>query len=360
MKLARKLIIMTIAIGFIVFLCQGKVDAATVNVRASKNQVTVEDTVSVTVSISEKVAGGQFKLNYDSNKFKFVSKSSGSFNESTKIWADADLTGASSISSVVFTFKATAVGSGNFSLSGVVFPVQTTVGSSASVTVIAKQQQKPAETSNQSNSSNKQTPSKNTNKNNSSQNTTKKEETVEQVDKSDLESLKKQLEGKVQSDYTEESWKALQDIISRAENATTNSDYNQAKSEFSVDKLAPAEFEKNELYNLLLEIVSKKSENYTEESWNELQNIIMQARDAKLKSEYEQVKDKLNINVLKEKLEKKSVIEGNKIILILLVILIALLLAIVITLAIKYKKAKDEYVEEIKKRTKYRAKKLKN
>ena len=108
------------------------------------------------------------------------------------------------------------------------------------------------------------------------------------------------LSGKNKSDYTEESWNALQQVITEAEKITKKEDYEAIKPKLTSESLVPINFEKSELIDLLAELVGKTEENYTEESWEELQSAIETARNTDLKSEYDQVKNKLTLETLKE------------------------------------------------------------
>ena len=65
------LIMMLLMIGIFI----GRVNAASASISVSARKVTVGQNVSVTVSFSEKVSAAQFKLSYDSSKFKFISSS---------------------------------------------------------------------------------------------------------------------------------------------------------------------------------------------------------------------------------------------------------------------------------------------
>ncbi|MDE5830900.1 MAG: hypothetical protein K2H53_04535, partial [Clostridia bacterium] len=65
-----------------------------------------------------------------------------------------------------------------------------------------------------------------------------------------------------------------------------------------------------ELVKMLIELIGKTQKEYTEESWQELQDAISDAQDAKLKSEYDKVKDKLTINTLVKKAGLKETYEN--------------------------------------------------
>lgn len=111
-----KKIIATIIISFLIIgIFIGNVNAATTSIGASFNKT--EQTVSVTVSFSEKVSAAQFTLNYDSNKVTYLSNSAGGqFGESTKRFAYANAT--PNLGSVTFKFKSKTTGNCSFSISG--------------------------------------------------------------------------------------------------------------------------------------------------------------------------------------------------------------------------------------------------
>ena len=164
-----------------------------------------------------------------------------------------------------------------------------------------------------------------------------------------MDALKSQILDRVQSDYTEESWKSLQDLISRAEGITTAKEYDEIKGELSIDKLVPLNFEKTELINVLMELAGKRQEDYTEESWNKLQEVISIANEAKLKSEYDAVRDRLNTETLIE-IEKNEnfftqiidKLKGNDLATMIFVGCIILLIVIIILLLVLYRKAQNK------------------
>lgn len=90
----------------------------------------------------------------------------------------------------------------------------------------------------------------------------------------------------------------MQDAIAKADGANTEEAYNEAVSGISIDSLVPTQFSKEELNKVLRGLIGKLERDYTEESWKELQDAIDTADSAKLKSEYDAVKDKLTINNL--------------------------------------------------------------
>lgn len=110
-----KKIISTIIMSFLIIgIFIGNVNAATTSIGASFNKS--EQTVSVTVSFSEKVSAAQFILNYDSNKVTYLSNSAGGqFGETTKRFAYANAT--PNLGSVTFKFKSKTTGNCGFSIS---------------------------------------------------------------------------------------------------------------------------------------------------------------------------------------------------------------------------------------------------
>lgn len=128
--------------------------------------------------------------------------------------------------------------------------------------------------------------------------------------KAELDNLKIELAGKVETDYTTDSWKTLQDAIAKAEGATTSSEYNEVRNLLTIDTLVIADFEKEELVNMLIELMGKSEKDYSADSWKELHDAIAEAQNAKLRSEYDKVKDKLTIDTLKKKEGFKEIIEN--------------------------------------------------
>lgn len=111
----KKTIITIIMMFLIIGIFASSTNAATTSIGASFNKS--EQTVSVTVSFSEKVSAAQFVLNYDSNKVSYISNSAGGqFGESTKRFAYANAT--PNLTSVTFTFKSKTTGNCSFSIGG--------------------------------------------------------------------------------------------------------------------------------------------------------------------------------------------------------------------------------------------------
>ena len=291
MKILKNTLTILIVFCLSILILGGNVQAATASISAA-SKVAVGDKVSVTVTFSQKVSSADFRLNYDTSKFEYVSVSKGGYGTGTKRYTYLNYEDVEDLGSVTFSFKAKTTGTGAFKISNLVLSTDTaSIGrSEVSVTV---EKAKPTNTK----PNKKPTTNNNNNNNNNNKN---EEEKPEEIDKSALEAVKAELALKVQSDYTEDSWKALQEAISKAEGATKNSEYDEVKDKLNIEGLVPVDFEKDELFNLLIELMGKSQKDFTEESWQELQTAIETAQTSKLKSEYDEVKDKLTINTLVE------------------------------------------------------------
>ena len=127
MKKIRNLSIVLLTFILTIILLTNSVSAATVNVRTSATKVTLGKSFTVTVSFNEKLAAAQFKLSYDSSKFDYVSVSAGSYNPGTNTFVYINYDDISDLGSVTFSFKAKAVGTGSFNVSGVVLSSNNTV-----------------------------------------------------------------------------------------------------------------------------------------------------------------------------------------------------------------------------------------
>lgn len=197
------------------------------------------------------------------------------------------------ISSVTFTFKAKTTGTGKFSISNIVLPVSyTTASSSTSVTVEAAKSTTTNPTKKPTTTTKKPTTNKNNNKEQ------EPEQEPETIEKNELYALIQELGNLEQTDYTEASWNELQDLINKAESASTNEEYNEVKEKLNTDGLVPETFEKSELDKVLRMLIGKLEKDYTAESWTGLMEAIDTADSAVLKSEYDAIKDKLTINNL--------------------------------------------------------------
>ncbi len=115
MKNLKKSIAILMIMILAIVIMSGSVSAASTNIKASATRVSVEKNVSVTVSFGEKVSAAQFVLGYDTSKFTYVKCSKGEFSGNQYVYLST--TDAQDLSSVTFTFKAKAVGSGTFNIS---------------------------------------------------------------------------------------------------------------------------------------------------------------------------------------------------------------------------------------------------
>ena len=157
----------------------------------------------------------------------------------------------------------------------------------------------------------------------------------------------------VQTDYTEESWNALQERIKKAENAATIEEYDAAKAELDIGILVPAVFEKTELDRVLRLLIGKLERDYTSDSWKELIDAIDAADSAKLKSEYDAIKNKLTVNNLILEEEKSffedllSRMQEDPLILGMVICIGVLFLILIITMIVCIhngrKRRKDEF-----------------
>ncbi|MCI8273976.1 MAG: hypothetical protein HFJ55_07890 [Clostridia bacterium] len=142
---------------------------------------------------------------------------------------------------------------------------------------------------------------------------------VEKVDikKPELEAIKEKLETSlIKEDYTVDSWNKLQEAIKTAEEAISQEEYDAVVSLLDESTLVPEEWDRTELNNVLEALKDLNQYDYTQETWNELQEAVKAATDAKVKSEYNKVKDQLTIDGLQkldfEKPELKNIMEEAK------------------------------------------------
>ena len=286
---------MTILLVFCmsIIILSGSVSAVSTNIRTSASKVTVGKTVSITVSFGEAVAAAQFAFNYDQGKFDYVSCSTGSENFTGSMFAWFSPTDTPTLSSVTFTFKAKATGTGKFSISNLIVPNKSNNIGTSSVNVTV---------ANQTSSSNGNT----NNKPKVTPTPSPDEQNPNTITKSELDAVEAAIIGLIESDYTPESWQSLQEAIQKGMNATTQEEYDSIKTLLTINNLEIAEFEKPELNQLLRDLMGKSQDKYTEDSWQSLQNAIELADNAKLLSEYEILKDRLSIDTLVEKEEGSS------------------------------------------------------
>ncbi len=395
MKTTKKFITIFLMIVLSVMTLTNSVKAATTNLSMSTSQVTVGDQVSVTISFGGKVDSAQFRLDFDSSKLRFISTSAGSYRPQSNMFAYLNMEGIADLSSVTFTFEAEESGTGTIQLSGlIVAPIETSIGNSQATLTIEEEPakepdkepdkkpdkdpeqpdkqpdkkpdnnttNKPQNNGNTSGStdngtSNKPSQNNGTSDTNKQEDSEKDEDNEEEniIEKPELDALKTELATKVESDYTKQTWEELQDIINQAEKADTIEEYNKLKDKLNISKLIPEKFEKPELDKILQDLLILEQKDYTVESWEDLQNTIKQAQDAKLKSEYEAIKTKLTTEVL-IKINDPTTIENEEqqndnywSFIIAILIIFIILCAILVVL--KRKNKKDNIKTEIPKAT---------
>lgn len=344
MKIIRNITTILFIILLTTIILCGSVNAAS-SIRASKSSITVGNTVSVTVSFGQKESAAQFKLNYDKSKFDYVSCSAGSFGTATNSFVYINYEDVADLGSVTLTFRAKETGTGVFSISGVVLSSDNSSISTGSTSVKIEAKSTSTGSNSNTNTGNKR-PTSNNNSNKNQNTTSEKNNEPEVIEKLELNTIKQELEGKIETDYTEESWKALQEAIASAENAQKSEDYEAIKEKLSIDTLVKVSFEKEELDKVLRDLIGKVRTDYTEESWNELQEAIKTADNVELKSEYDAIKDKLTINTLI--LDEKTFVEGlinspcghGEIIIALSAVIVLLFIIIIILLILNRKSKK--------------------
>lgn len=240
--------------------------------------------------------GAQFEMSYDKSKFTFVSSSannSKNLGDTVIIMYHNEMGNTPEKQSITVTFKAKAVGTGSFNVTDEVLSGNATITGGKSTSVKVTQATKTTTKKPVTNTSAPEEPV-----------------TPEVFSKAELDSLKIQLAEKIETDYTVDSWKTLQDAIAKAEGAATSAEYNEVRNLLTVDTLVIADFEKEELVNMLIQLMGKSEKDYSEDSWKELHDAIAEAQNAKLKSEYDKVKDKLTMDTLKKKEGFKEMLEN--------------------------------------------------
>lgn len=278
----KKTIGMLLTMLFIVIVCTTYVNAGNVSIRAVNSNVAVGQYVSITVSFGEKVSIAQFKLSYDTTKLDYQNCSIGEFGTSTNTYVYVNSQDENVLESVTLKFRAKAAGSVTFGISGVVLSGDASI-SNATAKVVIKE----------TTTSNKAPTTSPTPSNNQEEDTT-----LDENKKKELNELESILSGLNKEDYTEESWNKLQEIIVAAQNATTDEEYEAIKSQLDINSLKKVSFDKEELKKVLIDLLDKSKNDYTEESWNELKELIKRAESTDLKSEYDEIKDKLTIDGL--------------------------------------------------------------
>lgn len=140
-KILLNVIIFIMILGFL----SGCVNAASVNInlKASKTNLNIGETVSITVSFSVPVSTVSLNLNYDNSKLEYLSDSIGGTNTGSSIRVDyIDLVNLKSISSITFTFKSKAEGTATCKVSGIVASdadaneLSANVQNSATITIV--------------------------------------------------------------------------------------------------------------------------------------------------------------------------------------------------------------------------------
>ena len=113
-------------------------------------------------------------------------------------------------------------------------------------------------------------------------------------DRSELDDLLDHVGDLVESDYSEESWNKLQEAVSGAEDLKDKSEID-AKVEEIQDAIDNLGTDRSELDGLLEQVGSLEESDYSEESWNKLQEAIAGAEDLTKQSEIdakvEEIKD---------------------------------------------------------------------
>lgn len=313
----------------IVIACTTYVNAGNVSIRAVNSNVTIGQDVSVTVSFGEKVSIAQFKLSYDTTKLDYQNCSIGEFGTSTNTYVYVNSQDENVLESVTLKFKAKAAGSVTFGISGVVLSGDASISNATAKVVIQETTTttKPPKTPS--------TPST------SSNDEEKSDETFSENEKKELNDIESILSEMNKEDYTEESWNKLQEIILAAKNATTVEEYEAIKSQLEIDSLEKVSFDKGELKKILIDLLDKSKNDYTEESWNELKELIKKAESTDLKSEYDAIKGKLTVDglVLVDNNDFDSFLNENKMIIIITLVSInAILIILSICVLISTKK----------------------
>lgn len=244
----KKSIIISIIMMLLLVVLGGSVDAATFSVKASSNSVSVGEKINVTVTFGENASAVQFMLNYDSNKYEYIGKTSGGiYSAATKKFAYTSDDGINAdLGNVTFTFKAKVTGHANFSISGAKIATASNTTkhepgiANASISVTAtKEESKPSEGGNSSNnnkpsnsnnsgnsSSNKKNNTSNTNKTSSSTTNTVNSENQTNEEETNGE----EVENKVEEEQQEEKG---EEVEKTEETATTSGDVQEEEKGFS-------------------------------------------------------------------------------------------------------------------------------
>lgn len=340
----KKSIIILLTMLATVMLCTTCVNAGNVNVKAINTNVTVGKDVSIVVSFGEKVSIAQFKLSYDKSKLEYQTCSIGEFGTNTNTYVYVNTQDENILESVTLNFKAKEVGSVTFGISGVILSGDASISNATAKVVIKEVDNttpitKPTKTPS--------TPQEN-NENKGNDDTT-----IDENEKKELNDLESILSGMNKEDYTEESWNRLQEIILSAKNATTDEEYEAIKIQLNIDGLEKVAFEKEELRKVLIDLLDKSKDDYTEESWNKLKELIKKADNTDLKSEYDAIKGKLTVDelVLVNNNIFEKFLSNDKIVIttiIALIVINVILIILSICVIIKTKKRDRSRAERLK------------
>lgn len=338
----KKVIGMLLTVLAIVTLYTTYVNAGNVTIKTANSNVTIGQEVSVIVSFGEKVSIAQFKLSYDKSKLNYEICSIGEFGTNTNTYVYVNSQDENAVDSVTLKFKAKAAGSATFAISGVVLSGDASISNATAKVVIKNANSGTTSVS-------KPTVTKPTSSNEPEEpkeleepgENQEENPTLEVIEKEELNDIKSIWVGLYKDDYTEESWNKLQDIILNAQNATTLEEYEAVKDELDINSLKKVSFDKKELKKVLVDLLDKSKADYTEESWNGLKELIKKADATDLKSEYDAIKDKLTVNelVLVEHYTFERFLEDNKItIMVVLLSINVILIILSICIIIKARK----------------------
>lgn len=235
----RKSLVISIIMFLIIGMWAGTVNAASAGISSSISKVQLGEEVKITVSFDSKVSAVQFKLNFDSAKFEYVSNSADedAYSPDTKKFAHAK--SKPSITNVQFVFRAKKEGKIEFKLTEMKLKVdpkqeEPTVPSISKNTVAVTAEKKKEDThntvtnntvTNNTNTNNINTNKPNTNndkKNNTVTNNTVKNETninnttEEPKNEIDENAIVNEIQGEentITSDQTQEESKSIWDYI---------------------------------------------------------------------------------------------------------------------------------------------------
>ena len=132
-----------------------------------------------------------------------------------------------------------------------------------------------------------------------------------EIDKTALNNIKAQLAKLNKNDYTTESWNIVQAQVKVAELQTTQAGFNEAVSQINLGLLQkkpttpeqpkPVEINKTALNNIKNQLAGLNKNNYTEESWNAIQNQIAVAEKQTTQEAFDREVAKIDLNSLQVK-----------------------------------------------------------